>query len=381
MDGSPRASEALERLMAAPDVYHLDAEKDALFVEAMRAAVAHHRANSAAFAALCEQTGFCEDTLAGVNDLSRVPHLFVNALKKHELLSMDRVFVALHLTSSGTTGQKSQIFFDEGSLQRGLAMVEACFAANGLVDRASVANYLIFAHDPRHAGARGTTYTDHHLTGFTAKGTLHYALQWSAVVQDWHFDLEGTDAVLEQFARSGLPLRIIGFPAFLHRLLAHRAQQGRPPLAFASPSYVLTGGGWKTHLEAAIPREAFIREVTEHLGIPHENQRDGYGLVEHGVPYLECSQHRFHVPHFARAITRDIETLEPLPDGQRGFLNLLTPYLLSMPAISLLTSDLAVTGHDCPCGRNTATVSILGRAGTRKNKGCAITAAQLLQGG
>jgi hypothetical protein len=37
-----------------------------------------------------------------------------------------------------------------------------------------------------------------------------------------------------------------------------------------------------------------------------------------------------------------------------------------------------VVREDCPCGRTTATIEIVGRAGTRKNKGCAITAAQLL---
>jgi hypothetical protein len=84
------------------------------------------------------------------------------------------------------------------------------------------------------------------------------------------------------------------------------------------------------------------------------------------------------VSHFARAIIRDVETLEPLPDGEPGFLNLVTPYLLSMPAISLLTSDLAVRHTGCPCGRSTATLDLRGRLGTRKNKGCAIAATQLL---
>lgn len=376
---APVASRALEQLMAADQVYQLTPEKDAWFVEAMREAVRHHRQANALYEALCRRRGFDEASLQHVTDLPRVPHVFVNVLKRHELLSIAREDVALNLTSSGTTGQKSQIFFDEGSLARGLAMVEACFGANGLVNREQEVNYLIFAHDPAHAANRGTSYTDHYMTGFTARREITYALTWSESLGDWEFKLEAINARLEAYAASGLPLRIIGFPAFLHRLIRHRREAGLPDLDFGRDSYLLTGGGWKTSEKEAISREAFIAEVAQALGIPPANMRDGYGLVEHGVPYLECAEHRFHVPHYARAFTRDVETLAPLPPGSEGFLNLVTPYLLSMPAISLMTSDLAKVHADCPCGRNTATIEILGRAGTRKNKGCAITAAQLLK--
>lgn len=375
---APTASLPLERLMASEDVYRLTPEKDATFVAAMREAVRHHRASNALFDGLCRRSGFEEEQLSAIAELHRVPHLFVNVLKRHELLSIDRADVVLNLTSSGTTGQKSQIFFDQGSLDRGLFMVDACFGANGLIDRDQEVNYLIFAHDPAHAATRGTSYTDHYMTGFTAKREVYYALQWSEATGDWEFQLETVNARLESYAASGLPLRVIGFPAFLHRVIRYRREQGLPDLDFGSRSYVLTGGGWKKNEQEAISRDDFIAEVASALGIPSENQRDGYGLVEHGVPYLECGEHRFHVPHFARAMARDVATLAPLPDGEAGFLNLITPYLLSMPSISLLTSDLAVVRHDCPCGRNTATIEIKGRAGTRKNKGCAITAAQLL---
>ncbi len=373
------ASPALARLMGAPDVYEIDAEKDAGFVEAMRDAVAWHRAASPFYAALCAHHGFTEADLLTNAELPRVPWIFVNTLKRHELLSIDRADVVLNLTSSGTTGQKSQIFFDQGSLDRGLATVDACFGANGLVDRDLAVNYLIFAHDPAHAATRGTSYTDHYLTGFTARRAMYYALKWDEAVGDWAFRVEEVNATLEAFAASGAPLRIIGFPAFLHRLVAWRRERGLPVLTFPEGSWVLTGGGWKKDERESIPKPAFRAEVAAALGIREENQRDGYGLVEHGVPYLECSRHRFHVPHFARAVARDVETLEPLPDGQTGFLDLLTPYLLSMPAISLLTSDLAAVHRHCPCGRTTATIEILGRLGTRKNKGCAIAAAQLLK--
>ncbi|MEB3220893.1 MAG: acyl-protein synthase [Candidatus Sericytochromatia bacterium] len=376
---APAATAALEALMSAPEPYRLDEAKTQTFREAMRDAVAWHRQASPFYQGLCARHGFHEDELRTEADLARVPWIFVNTLKHHELLSVPREDVALTLTSSGTTGQKSQICFDEGSLARGLATVDACFGANGVIDPDLVANYLVFAHDPAQAATRGTTYTDNYMTRFTARAEVWYALRWDEGAGDWGFDPAATSAKLEAFAASGRPLRVIGFPAFLHRVLAHRREAGLPPLTFPPGSWVLTGGGWKKNEREAIPKPAFRREVAEALGIPEACQRDGYGLVEHGVPYLECEAHRFHVSHFARAIVRDVETLAPLPDGEAGFLNLLTPYLLSMPAISLLTSDLAVRGAGCPCGRNTATLELMGRLGTRKNKGCAIAATQLLR--
>lgn len=377
---SPPAGPALSELWTSPEPYQLDAHKEATFLAAMREAVAHHLVASPYFAAAAKRQGFTLEALQSLQDLHRVPHAFVNVLKRHELLSIPREDVALHLTSSGTTGQKSQIFFDADSRDRALATVDACFGAMGLVNRDQLVNHLIFAHDPAQAGQRGTTYTDHYLTGLAKSAEIWYALRWDEATQDWAFRPEEANAKLEAFHASGLPLRVIGFPAFLLRVVQWRREQGLPPLAFpAATSFVLTGGGWKKDEATAIPKDEFRAEIAAGLGIPEANQRDGYGLVEHGLPYLECEAHRFHVPHFARAIARDPATLAPLPRGTPGFLNLITPYLLSMPAISLLTSDLAAVHEGCSCGRNTATLELMGRLGTRKNKGCAITATQLLK--
>lgn len=374
---APVASPALERLMQAPEPYTRTPGKDADFLAALDAGVRHHRARNAYFAARCAAAGL--ESVSVEADVWRVPPIFVNVLKHHELLSIDRADVALHLTSSGTTGQKSQIFFDEGSLKRGLGSVETCFGANGVIDRATTADYVIFAHDPAHAPERGTSYTDHYMTGFTQKGELFYALKYDPALEDWRFDLEGTLDALERFAAGPNAVRVIGFPAFIHRVVAERARRGLPPLALGPDAWVLTGGGWKSAEDEKIEKPRFVAEVSAGLGVPAERIRDGYGLVEHGLPYLECDRHRFHAPHFARAAARDVTTLEVLPDGEAGFLNLVSPYLLSMPQLSLLTSDLAVVGRGCPCGRTTEWIEILGRAGTRAAKGCAIAASELLK--
>lgn len=364
---------AIERLMAVDEPYQAD---DELFAPALAEAWAHHVANNEAYRRLCEQQGFTG--VSGACDIARVPWVFVNVFKRHEVLSIPREAIALNLTSSGTGGQKSQIFFDQGSLDRGLYMVRRCFEAMGLTAPDEQVNYLCFSYDPEEAAKVGTAFTDDFVSQLTARRQVTFALRWSEDEQRFTFREQDCLDALHRYQADGYPVRILGFPAFLHRLMQRLASQGSH-LNLGERSFVLTGGGWKTAEDEQIPKPAFIDEVEHVLGIPGANVRDGFGLVEHGVPYLECGHHRFHVPAYARAFVRDVADLSVLPDGQVGFLQLVTPYLLSMPAISLLTSDLAIIARDCPCGRPTATIELIGRAGVRKNKGCAITAAQMLK--
>ena len=143
----------------------------------------------------------------------------------------------------------------------------------------------------------------------------------------------------------------------------------------------MLGGGWKGYADKQIKKQELYDLVEEMLGIPEENCRDGYGSTEHSVPYFECPHHHFHIPVFSRMIIRDVETLEPLPYGEAGFANFITPHLMSVPAVSVLMGDMAVlhAPEECGCGIKTPYMEIIGRAGTSKAKSCAITASELLK--
>lgn len=366
---------AIDRLLALDDAYDVSPGAEALFVEAMREAVSWHVERSEVYRGLCRLEGFDPGTWTS---LARIPAVFVNAFKEHSLLSVPEADVALTLTSSGTGGQKSRIVFDRVSLDRALGMVERVFDALGLVDKSQEVNYLLFAYDPQEARNLGTAYTDDNLTTFTRKRSVYHALRWDADRREFTFRLEQAYDKLLEFAEDGHPVRILGFPAFLHKMVRHHQARGADPLALHPASLVHTGGGWKKSEHEAIDKGQFRQEVQEAFGVAERNIRDGYGLVEHSVPYVECENHRFHVSAFARAIARDVRTLEPLADGEVGFLELLTPYIRSMPAHALLTSDLAAVSRGCPCGRDAAWIDLRGRAGVKKNKGCAIAAAEAL---
>jgi hypothetical protein len=239
-------------------------------------------------------------------------------------------------------------------------------------------NYLCFTYDPRKAKDLGTAFSDKLLTGLTRIGRVHYAIRWDDKTSSFQLDRERCFRALENFARSGQPFRVLGFPALIWDVLGEYAATRGRSFSFGEQSYVITGGGWKGQADREIPKAEFRTRVAQWLGIPPINIRDLYGMVEHGVPYCECEHFAMHVPIYSRVVVRDAVTLDILPPGGVGLFHMYTPYLNSFPALSLLTSDLGYLSHECGCGRNAPKLEIVGRGGVTKHKGCAIAALDVL---
>lgn len=353
---------------------HRERRSDRLFLRAMKEAFAHHYSGSKAFQRLCAQVGFFPWDLKREEQYAEIPYFFVTALKYHEVRSVPMENVALTLRSSGTTGQTSAIFLDRCSLRRIKRIVRSIYDDLEMVG-AQKTNYLCFTYDPDVAKDVGTAFSDKLLTSLTGVNHVHYAIVWDKQRNDWHLDVERVGEVLERFDSSRRPFRILGFPAHTWSVLEEVIEKrGGKPFRFGPKSYVITGGGWKNFNDKEIDKELFREQVGRWLGIPTRHVRDLYGMVEHGVPYCECEYFRMHVPKFSRVFVRDPLTMEVLPDGETGLLQFVTPYHSSFPAISLLTTDRGYLSRNCPCGRNSPVLNLLGRAGVSKHKGCAISA-------
>jgi phenylacetate-coenzyme A ligase PaaK-like adenylate-forming protein len=295
------------------------------------------------------------------------------------VLSVAREQVALTATSSGTTGQKSQMFFDAWSFGAAQRMVEYVFAANGWIERERRVNYVLYTYEVERDSKLGTAMTDNFLCSFAPAREVFYALRRTGS-GGFDFDPFGCIERFQAHARSGEPVRIFGFPAFLFFTLQRMKALGLAPLRLSPESLVFLGGGWKGHADQAVSPAALYTLVGEMLGIPDERIRDGFGSVEHCVPYAECRGHRFHVPAWSRVFVRDLGDLRPLGFGQKGFLHFVSPYMTSAPAHSVMMGDLASLhpGSECGCGIRTPYFVVHGRAGTSRNKSCAIAAAELL---
>lgn len=372
---------AVQALCDLQTPYKMGEEVDRLFIAAMRECVEWHASKNAFYGRLLKERGICPACIKTMDDCINLPFIHANFFKAHEILSIEQEEVALHLTSSGTTGQKSQIFFDEWSIGAGQQMVRRIFQHYDWEMPQQPVNYLLFNYEPLQNWKVGTSYTANFLTRFAPVNRIAYALRRTGL-GDHEFDVYGAIRTLQDYAQEGYPVRIFGFPAFLHATLQRMQSLELPPLALPHGSMAFFGGGWKGQADKAIPKLDLYASITDQLGLMDANIRDGYGSVEHSVPYIECVHHNFHVPVWSRIVIRDVETLKPLEAGKPGFLNFITPYVTSVPVQSVLMGDLAAwhPSESCGCGLKSPYFEPLGRAGISKNKSCAIAAAELLKG-
>jgi phenylacetate-coenzyme A ligase PaaK-like adenylate-forming protein len=359
--------------------FEFSPEADERFFEAMKHAFRHHYGSCDLYRRLCDYRGFTPAHLDRYEAIERIPYLFVTVLKERVFMSVPPEKIALTLTSSGTTGQKSAIYLDRTTLRRIRQIVWNIYASFSMADRGERVNYLCFSYDPRTAGDLGTAWSDRLLTRLTRVNRIEYALTYDPPTGHYSLDREACHRALERYSHSRFPLRLVGFPSFLSEFMGDYVRGTGRRFAFGARSFVIIGGGWKTLQDREIPRSVFRHEVSSWLGIPPENVRDLFGMVEHGVPYCECERGNFHVPLYSRVFVRDPVDLSLLGEGETGLLHFLTPYLHSFPAISLLTTDLGRLHRRCTCGRNGPIIEIQGRGGTRKHRGCAIAALDILK--
>lgn len=366
--------DATGRLFRHRKVYD-EAGTEALFLRAMGENVKRHYAGCPEYRAILDSAGFSPTDLRSREDLVRLPFLTTQYLKRHALQSVRDGKLLVRAESSGTGGKRSRIGFELRSLRLGLLMVIRVGRARKLWSL-KPANYVIFGYPPGKTGASKTAY------GFTwfapalrrtyaleHTGDGGYALSWDKVIRE-----------LRRCSRSPFPLRTMGFPAYTYFLLRELKSRGiRCPQP--KGSMVALGGGWKQFYAEKVEKEDFYTLVKEVLDIDESGIVEFFGAVEHPVLYADCPCHRFHVPVYSRVIIRSPEDFSPVPEGQPGLVNLLTPMMQSVPLSSVMTDDLGILHREpCPCGAESPWLEILGRVGISDIVTCAAGAEEYLKG-
>jgi len=366
-----------EKISRISDPLDWSREKSALMAAACREMAVFHSRNCPEIKALYSRRGFDPRSILGEKDLERIPPVGVTAMKHFLLTSLDRSALFLKLTSSGTGGIKTQIWFDKDSLDRVQAMLENLWIQEGMVSDLP-ANYMMFVYDPKEAKDLGIAFTDKNQQKFAPVNEVYYTIR-KTPEGGWKFDKRQAVEKLRAYEKEGKPVRFFGIPAFMYEFLRELSAGG---LSFSLPegSLVRTGGGWKAAEDKKVSRDFFRKEASRLLGVPEVGVRDGYGFAEHSAPYLECSSHQFHVPAYNRVYARDPVSMRALPPGEPGLLEFVTPYNAMMPNLALLSTDLGyINPGRCSCGHNSPAFTLLGRAGLSKHKGCALTAEELVR--
>lgn len=359
-----------------PDIYNHGATEH-LFFSAVRQNVEFHRKNNLLYKRILDSRSFSAKELKSMEDLYKIPPIPTLFFKSHTLWTMKERHLAVHATSSGTGGTKSQIGLDWNALSLGARMGIGVGIAHGLFSLSPV-NYLILGYEPARENQTAISKTQRASMLYAPKAHAAYALKYRN--GQYRLDYKGLAQTLDSYEKQKFPVRIIGFPAYLYFLLKELKREGRR-YRFPDKSMVLLGGGWKQFYQEQPEKEEVYCLLEEILGIREKNCREFFGAVEHPSLYCDCRCHHFHVPIYSRVIVRNIDTLKPVGYGQAGIMNFITPLTDSMPLISVLTDDLGILHPpgSCLCGNPAPYFEILGRAGLGEIRTCAANAAGYLE--
>lgn len=351
---------------------------EALFIRAVRDNAAHHRDHCPFYRDLLTRRSFDLDSVKTVADCVRLPVIPASFFKYHVALSMAPADSHIYATSSGTQGQKTQMYFDRSTLRMGVKMVTRVLHYHGFISPWPV-HYIMLGYEPSEGNPMGSAQTAMGITRFAPALRRTFVLRHTP--SGYEADAFGALRALQRCQRLGLPVRLVGFPSYLHMLLT-RLRDMDLRLRLPRRSLVLLGGGWKQYDDRIIPKEELYAMAEEYLGIPERRCRDFYSAVEHSVAYAECVHHHMHVPIYSRVIIRDVRNLEPVGYDTPGILSFVTPLVTSAPLTSVMMGDLAVLrdGRECGCGITSPYFEVLGRAGVSPLRSCAIAASEWMEG-
>ena len=349
---------------------------DRAFLRACRENCAYHIRRCPGYAAICEHLGFSPDQLRTVDDLAKIPPKPTLFFKGRTLFSKPRRRIAMEVTSSGTSGKFSRIGFDWGSILAEAPMVVNLGLRHHLASP-KPAHCVILGYKPHRSNRTGVTRTMFGLSHFSPPLSRTYALRMEG--EGYVPDLDAVARALKKLERSHFPTRIIGFPSYLWFGLKRMEELGLR-VKLPRGSRVILAGGWKGHADQEVDKSTLYALAEKTLGIQEDHINELFGAVEHPVFYNTCPRHHFHIPAYGRIIIRDPDTLAPLPMGQVGLINLISPLMCATPTLSVMTDDLGylTPGEKCGCGIQSPYLTILGRVGMSGIQTCAAGAAELL---
>jgi hypothetical protein len=360
----PRVSSPARALLELPPFGLNQAEKRARLLPMLRTLTAHHAANCQPYRNVLDRVFGGADRLR-IERLEDVPFLPVTLFKTHELSSIPQSQVLKVLTSSGTTGQQpSRIFLDaETASVQSAVLVKVAQHFLGkerlpmvIVDHPGVVRDRS-SYSARGAGILGMAQFGHR---------PFYALR-----DDMSLNEEGLSEYLTQAA--GRRVLLFGFTFMVWQYLVQPLERAGRQLQVAGGTLVHSGG-WKKLQDAAVDPETFRERVRAVTGV--EQVINFYGMVEQvGGVYFENPLHYLHAPIYSEIIVRDPVTLEPVPDGQPGLVQVLSCLPTSYPGHSLLTEDLGVIRGADPegTGMGGRYFEILGRVPKAELRGCSDT--------
>jgi hypothetical protein len=348
---------SVDDLIELPQYTLPQAEKERLLVEHLNALDALHRERSGVYRKVTDALTPGPRPVAALADL---PWLPVGLFKSHRLISIPDDEVFKTLTSSGTTGDAvSRVYLDRTTAERQTKALAAIMTTVLGRDRLPmvIADWPGVIKDRTQFSARGAGILGMMNFGRRARYVLDASMQ---------LDVDALTAFLEEHGDA--PFLIFGFTFMVwQHLLRPIAGKGLD----LSSGILIHSGGWKALQDQAVDDRVFRERLREETGLTRIH--NFYGMVEQvGSVFLQGHDGLLHPPNFADVIVRDPVTLQELPPGETGVVQVLSTLPSSYPGHSILTEDLGIVHgvDDDPSGWLGKRFSLVGRVPHTQLRGC-----------
>lgn len=343
-------------------------EKESLFCSALGEAIRKHAEGNVLYAAFLRRKGFDFHAPLTPEKLVDVPFLPVQVFKAlgAQLRVVPEDQIRMALSSSATSGQPSTVLVDQitarrqarcmgkvlsdviGTSRRPFLILDTDPAALRLTQNArsvAVRAYLTFA-------SRATYLMEENSAGLSLREDL-----FSKTVAELNPDI---------------PVVLFGFTYILYDSLIRLALNQGLHFPLPQGSILLHIGGWKKLEAEKISRDLFIEHASNIFDVHPTHVVDVYGFTEQmGLNYPDCPCGWKHTPVASRVIVRHPVNHEPLPPGENGVLEFLTPLPHSYPGAAVLTDDIGVINPaPCPFHRGGTRFQVLGRMQKAEARGC-----------
>ena len=287
--------------------------------------------------------------------------IHANLFKDSKLVSIDlNDSQILKMTSSGTTGKRSNIYTDRLTrVNQQRALIKIFSDAFEISIKEKFKYYVVaskdelnqFVFDAQKAAIKGFS--------LFAKEKIYLLDNNNNIIPK----------VLEQLKNEKNKFLIFGFTSKVYLNLLEYLKKNKISIN-AENGLLLHGGGWKKMEKFKINNDIFKKEIEEFFpGIICKNY---YGMIEQtGSIFMECSEGFFHSNDFADICIRN-NNLEIQENNKPGFIQSISILPKSYPGHSILTEDVGICyGKDtCKCGGKGRYFKVLGRLKKSQLRGC-----------
>ena len=302
-----------------------------------------------------------------IHKIEDVPFFPSSIFKYAKLSSTDTKFKSIE--SSGTTSQiKSKIYLDkENAKRQTVVLIKILSGIFGQKRRP----FLIVDADLK------TKKSDIELSARYAgmSGYLMAASERNYILNDsdksLELNIDELEKIIESFNKKNEPIIIIGYTYLVYEKLLMKLKDANIKLKCHKDTMFVHFGGWKKLKKKQISKLELNNSINKFLGIKEKNIIDIYGFTEQlGTVYPSSGMGGCKVPAYSELIVRDPQNLRPVPDGEQGFLQFISPIAYSYPGLSIMNDDL---GRIVTRNNNVVEFEVLGRPENSEPRGCGDT--------